>query len=772
MRDELEISLRQRGDDAVRLRRDEDQIQLRRAAILSGDRRVAVPPAGLLIGRDAKCDLQLVSGLVAAKHARIRIDGARATVTDLGSKTGTYVNGEHFLNTARPLRGGDSIAIGDEVLYFVTTQGDALPPIEVPMPHSQLRMDRAELRLGRDAANDVVLDHPTVSAFHAEIVAGEGGAWIKNLSHGGTGLRINGRLVSRSFLATGDEIAIGPFRLVFDGELLQQRTPDRGLRLDAERITFDVGAKTILQPTSLAIVQGELAAIIGPSGAGKSTLLKLLCGVNLPTSGRITLDGEPVRSRTADIGYVPQDEIVHPLLTVREALDYAAELRLPLDTSADDRTVAVSRVMEEVGLTPHADTRIADLSGGQRKRAGVATELISQPGLLVLDEPTTGLDPGLEQRLMLLFQSLAHAGRSVLVATHATRSLRLCDKVIVMAEGGYLSFAGSPDDALAFFGVEHFDDLYMALDGAQGKTWSDKFGETTRRRLDVIVPPDTPRRAQPLRPILPQISTLVRRRVTTLSRDTRNLWILGIQVPIFGLLLAVLFTTHVFADTPGQPMFAGLTAQLLFLVITVALWFGCLASAREIVKERAVVDRELAVGLRIPAYLLSKSIVLCSLTGAQTIAVALIVFTLRPLHDSASTELLVVGILVVTSWVAVAMSLLVSASVSTEDQAMSFIPLLLIPQLLFGGSVMPVHQMALPLKLLSKVAAAQWAFAAVGNAVHMNTRIRDDAVFRTVSRYGHSFFALPAAVSLLVLLSISALAAGMLYRHLSRRRPA
>lgn len=95
------------------------------------------------------------------------------------------------------------------------------------MPHSRLRMDRAQLRLGRDPSNDIVLDHPTVSPHHAEIVSGASGARIKDLSRGGSGVRINGRLVSRGFLKTGDEIAIGPFRLVFDGRLLQQRQVDR-----------------------------------------------------------------------------------------------------------------------------------------------------------------------------------------------------------------------------------------------------------------------------------------------------------------------------------------------------------------------------------------------------------------------------------------------------------------------------------------------------------------------------------------------------------------
>ena len=754
MTDDLDISLRQPGDAGVQLRRGSAaDLVTRRPAILHGERRVDIPAGGLLIGRSADCDLRLMSGLVAPTHARIAVTAGRGSITDLGSRTGVYVNGEHFAAGSRALRGGDSIAVGDEILHFVTTSDSALPPVEVPQPHSALRMDRARLLLGRDASCDVVLDHPTVSPTHAEIAAGPSGARIKDLSRGGTGVRVNGRLVSRSFLKTGDEIAVGPFRLVFDGELLQQRATEDGMRLDAEGVRFDIGDKTILHPTSLSVLPGELVAIIGPSGAGKSTLMKAMCGVHRPTGGRVTVDGEPVEGRISDLGYVPQDEIVHPLLTVREALAFAAALRLPLDVRPEDRAATVDRVMDEVGLTAHADTRIANLSGGQRKRAGVATELISQPGLLFLDEPTTGLDPGLEQRLMLLFRALAARGQATVLVTHATRNLRLCDKVVVMGEGGLLCFEGTPDDALRFFEVEHFDDIYVALEERGALTWSQRRQEAAGRRLEVVAAPLIDTRVRPRRPQAPQARTLVRRRLRLLARDTRNLWILGLQVPILALLTALLFKSDVFVHGDGQTMFAGLSAQLLFLLVTVALWFGSLASAREIIKERSVVQREAAVGVGLPAYIASKATVLFALTGAQTVVFVAIVLLLRPLHEPTSTAAVTVVLLVLTAWVGVGIGLLVSVSVRSEDQAASFIPLVLIPQLLFGGSVMPVHQMGPALQLVSKLVPAQWAFAGVGSSIDLNGRIAQDPVFRTVSRYGSGFFGLPSAVAMLALLA-------------------
>jgi ABC-type multidrug transport system ATPase subunit/pSer/pThr/pTyr-binding forkhead associated (FHA) protein/ABC-type multidrug transport system permease subunit len=779
-KDELEISLRGRGDLTVRLHGTDEgntlaDIALRRTAVLVGDQRIPVPEGGLIIGRDPQCDLRLDSPLVASIHARIEPGRSPipAQLVDLGTGTGVYLNGEHFSDEPRPLRGGDSIAIGDTVVYFVTSERGSLPPIEVALPQSRLRMDSPTLTLGRAETNDLVLDHARVSPLHAEIHSSPSGVRIKDMSRGGDGITVNGQLVTRAFLQTGDEIAIGPFRLVFDGQLLQQRSNAEGLRLDAELVTFDVGDKRILQPTTLTMVPGELVAVIGPSGAGKSTLLKSLCGVNTPSYGRVTIDGEPVRARLADLGYVPQDEIVHPLLGVREALTYAAELRLPQDQTAADRDAAVTRVLDEVGLIGHAETRIAALSGGQRKRAGVASELISEPGMLFLDEPTTGLDPGLEQRLMQLFRSLAEAGRATMIVTHATRSLRLCDKVVVMGEGGHMCFSGSPEQALEFFGVEHFDDLYGALEQHGALSWAARFAQTSRDAPAAPNAGGSQRRRAAQRPVLPQAAILIRRRLAILMRDRRNLAILGGQVPVIGLLLALLFHYDVFSRSTQLPPsveaeLPGLSAQLLFLLVTVSLWFGSLSCAREIVKERAVVQRETAIGVRVPAYILSKAVVMGLLTGCQTLALAVIVLLLRPLHEPVTVALTLLALLVLTTWAGAAMGLIISASVHSEDQAASFVPLLLIPQLLFGGSLMPVHQMGFVLQVLSKVVISQWAFAGLGNVIHLNARISADPAFVHANHFGHSFFAIPAPVTMLVILVFLTVCSAILHRSLSR----
>ena len=245
-------------------------------------------------------------------------------------------------------------------------------------------------------------------------------------------------------------------------------------------------------------------------------------------------------------------------------------------------------------------------------------------------------------------------------------------------------------------------------------------------------------------------------------RDKRNLAILLGQVPLLALAIAGLFGSAVFA-AGGEPNEA---AQILFLLITTSIWLGSIDASREVIKERSVASRESAVGVRLRAYLLSKLAVMFSLVIVQTLMLAAIVLLLRPLHEPASVYLEVIGILLVTGLVAVCMGLLVSAAVRTEDQATSFIPLVLIPQLLFGGAIVPVASMAAPLDTLSAVVFARWSFAGVGTAVDMNERVAADP--GPASAYGPSFFdlaALPAAVILALFVAAFLLGAGALLRR-------
>jgi ABC transport system ATP-binding/permease protein len=738
--------------------------------LIQGGRRLVLDGDGLTIGRRSENDVVVQGELVSRHHARIAPSGGAWYVSDLDSMNGTFLNGERLRGESRWLASGDTISVGGDRLRYVAGERTHAGVAGMPLVRAQVvQYTGGRLTVGRDPGNDVVLDDPNVSRFHAEVVPAGGGLEVRDLGSS-NGTRVNGTLTSAASIGTGAEIGIGPYRILFDGTSLLARN-DRGvLRLDASELAVEASGKRILADVTVSVEPGQLVAIIGESGAGKSTLIKALAGVTRPSGGSVTVSGEPVLARLTDIGYVPQDEIVHGALTVREALRYSARLRLPEDANAADVEASVDRVLAEVDLEEHADTRIASLSGGQRKRAGVAVELLSRPSLLFLDEPTTGLDPELETRMMGLLRQLANHHRAVTVVTHATKNLSACDRLVVMGRGGELSFFGTPAEALEFFGVDSYDDIYRALKDRPSAEWRALY-ETGSHGPAGAGPapaqPPTGRQPDAQRHVLPQARVLASRYVRLLARDRRNLLILLGQVPLLAVGMAGLFKADVFARGSGH---AGNTAQLLFLLVTTSIWLGSIDAAREVVKERSVFVRESAAGVRTGAYLLSKAAVLFSLAAFQTIALTGIVLLLRPLHEPAGAYLRLGLILVVTSMVAVSLGLLISCVVRSQDQATSFIPLALIPQLFFAGAIVPVARMGEPISTLSALVPAQWSFAGTGTAVHMNARIAADPPFHRTNGYGLSFFDVSTPLACLTLALFAAVLLGGAALVLRRRR--
>ena len=602
-------------------------------------------------------------------------------------------------------------------------------------------------RIGRDRGNDIVLDDPNVSRFHAEILSTADGLVLRDVgSRNGT--RLDGEFVQEARLLPGATVGVGSFAIVLDGKAGVARDEHRALALAADDVSVVAGETTILHPTSLEVRAGEFLCILGGSGYGKSTLLTVLAGEQAPSTGQVTVGGDAVATRRAEIGYVPQDEVVHHDLDVREALTYAARLRLPSDASASEIDGAVERVADELGLHDQLGVRVGLLSGGERKRVGVAAELVNRPGILFLDEPTSGLDPQLERRTMDLLRQLADNGRAVVAITHATASLDRCDKLAVLSRGGHVAFVGSPEEALEHFGVERFEEIYAAAD------------EMPVAPATVDRPaPHAPSAAKPAAPraragggTWAQLRVLVGRYAKLLWRDRRNVAILAAQIPVLGVAIALVFHAGVLDrpsfDLRDPDVLPRLTSgeliagpMLLFMLVTAALWFGATASVREIVRERRVLDRETAIGVRVRAYLMSKLVVLFAITAVQTLGVFAIVVSLRPLDVGAESYVVVAALLVLTSWAGVAMGLCISALATRESQATSVMPLVLIPQLLLGGAVQPIAQLGDVMEALSVLVFARWAFAGVGTEVDVEDRLE---YLGELYLYG-DFFQLPAA---------------------------
>ena len=453
---------------------------------------------------------------------------------------------------------------------------------------------------------------------------------------------------------------------------------------------------------------------MGPSGSGKSTLLRVLAGIASPTAGSAAWDQEPTSFAVQELGYVPQRESVHDRLTTREALRYAAYLRLDGSVDIQQR---VEITLEELGLSGQADTLIRSLSGGERRRAACGLELVGDPPVLLLDEPTSGLDEVLERRLMQLFRRLAGRDRAVLVATHATTSLDLCDEVIVLQEG-QTAYRGGPSGARAYVtGVaqEHA----VGAEAAPGVAHTGAAGLPAEPAEGIRRPAAGTAPAPLRRPFLLELRVLAGRYLRTLVRDRRTLAVLVLQAPAIGLLIGLVFHSGALA-IGASPIGA---VELVFLLMTGAIWLGVASAAREVVKERGLVEREFDVGIRLDAYVLAKALVLFALNFVQVLLLTLVVIGLRPLGIGSNGVLELFAIAVLTAWASSAMGLAVSCAARTVDRAAGSVPLLLMPQLLLAGGLIPLAQMPGFVAAIANIVYARWSYAGLGSAARIGARL-------------------------------------------------
>ena len=716
--------------------------------IETGGQRVEVaPPGPHVIGRDPAAAVSIESPLVSRNHVELTCDDQGWKLQDT-SRNGTFIDGAR-IESGRITR-SVRLHLGDPA--GVAVDLDPEPSGEISALHPA---DVAVVRLGRERDNTIVIDDLLASRHHAELRQLSGGhVEIKDLgSHNGT--FVNGRRVDRQVLQTDDIVSIGRRYFRYRNAVLEEYVDQRDVAFSAYRLTVQTEqGTTLLDDVSFGLEPGAMLGVVGPSGAGKSTLMGALTGLRPATQGLVLYDG---RNLYADydqlkhrVGFVPQDDILHPELTVRRALEFAAELRFPPDVTKQERLQRVDEVLAELGLTHRRDLQISRLSGGQRKRVSVGIELLTRPSLLVLDEPTSGLDPGLERGVMQLLRQLADTGRTVIVVTHSVQSLGICDRVLVLAPGGKTAYLGSPQLAPAYFDADDFQEVFQALSEGEHLDWKERFTTHTdydrfvrRPFVELSTTGPTPSvavaRPHSSRGWVRQLSTLTRRYVAVLAGDRRNLILLLAQAPVIAaFMLYVMPSGELAPPGPGELRLLSKGGMVLFYMSLVATWLGATNAVREIVKERAVFQRERAVGQSVTAYLASKVIVLGLLNVVQSIALVLIL-TSNQRGPSEGVwfpwgrgELMIA--LVFTSLAATAAGLLVSALSPTLNVAMTVLPLVLILQnLLSIGGVFPEIGNKPGIKQASYVATAQWGFAAEAATSDLNELQATTNVIRTLS---------------------------------------
>ena len=531
-----------------------------------------------------------------------------------------------------------------------------------------------------------------------------------------------------------------------------------GVRVDAVDVSRRIGGREILHKLSLSVEAGELVAIAGGSGAGKTTLLEILAGLQLPSEGELRHDGVARRSRVSAgsaIGYVPQDDIIHLEMPLRRTLRYAALLRLPAGTTASEAERIVDETLRDLDLADRADVPVRALSGGQRKRASIAVELLTRPRLFFLDEPTSGLDPSTAADVMRLLRRLSQRGITIVLTTHEPAGIDQCDRVVFLARDGHLAFTGSPTAARRYFGVDSLSEVYERLAGEHTpQVWAERFADSrvrSKTRLGltqraVLAARSDVRRTGMVR----QWWLLTRRNIDVLGRNRLTLAILLGSPVLVTAMMATLFKRGAF--DPGSAADVG-PAQIVFWIAFDGFFFGLTYGLLQIVGEMAVFRRERLAGLSVGAYVASKVTALLPVLAGVS-AVLLVVLRALGRLPAVGWDVYasLFATIVIEATSALALGLFASAAVSNAAQAALALPMLCFPQVLFGGAIVPVDQMATPGRLMSLALSNRHAFDALGRDLGLD---RYTTTLPAMSAYRETFHGGTAA-SLMALASFAA----------------
>jgi ABC-type multidrug transport system ATPase subunit len=623
------------------------------------------------------------------------------------------------------------------------------------------------LTIGRANDNDIVIQDVLASRHHAFLVDTAIGTEIRD-AQSINGTFVNGVRVGSAVLSEGDVVTIGNVDLVYSDGTLIRRTEaaTRTGGLEVNQVHFRIDGKELLNNISVTCRPGTLTAIIGGSGAGKTTLSRLIAGYTRPSAGSVTFEGHDIHAEYATmrsrIGMVPQDDVVHRQLTVNQALGYAAELRLPPDTSKEERAQVVAQVLEELDLTKHADTRVDKLSGGQRKRASVALELLTQPSLLLLDEPTSGLDPALDRQVMLMLRQLADAGRVVLVVTHSVSYLDVCDQILLVAPGGKTAFNGPPSQIEAAMGTRNWADIFAKV-GAEPDEANRRFLERGQREHQSAKSPAPAAPADLGEPVhthlLRQLSTIARRQVRLVISDRLYTVFLALLPFLTGAIALTVKGPHPGLG-PADPLGSAPTQPQYIMVLLNfgAVFMGTALTIRDLIGERPIFRREQAVGLSTTAYLLAKIAVFFVFA---TIQAAIATFIVRlgkgaptahpPFFDNSTFSLFVT--VAGTCVASATLGLLLSAVATSNEQIMQLLAVSIISQLVLAGGMIPVTGRA-GLNQLSWATPARWGYAAGASSIDFPDLVKVKQIPTNDSIWQHSKHIFLLDMAMLALLSL------------------
>ena len=708
----------------------------------------------LILGRNSElCDIVIPDSIVSKQHGVLKIYGNRISYMDLDSSNGTFVgNAEKKILLSRKdgfveiydksvlrignLHSPDKMIL---LLYRVSEEEEVW----------KQSANQSEMWIGRDQANQIVLPHPGVSQVHG-VIRRENQSYVLYDQNSTNGIMVNGRTVTEPVvLQDKDLIQILDFQLLFSTECIYYKAVTEGISVRVDNVNKYVGKgkkkKQILKDVSCEIKPNEFVAIIGGSGAGKTTLMNAISGFEPTFEGKVYCNDidlvEQFQNLKNIIGFVPQQDIIYENLTLRRMLEYTAKMKMPKDTKKAEIRERIEEVLEMVELTEHQETYIRKLSGGQKKRASIAVELLADPKLFFLDEPTSGLDPGTEKNLMKTLSGLAkNKNKTIIMVTHTTANLHLCDKIIFMGPGGRLCFCGNVNEAKEFYQTDDLVNIYNLI-SENPYAWERRYAAYREEKEELDWGNSShvgkqcdwfhKKRESALR----QYRILSQRYGELLLNDRPRLLVLLLQPFLIAVLL------HIVADENIFKIYES-TKSMLFALSCSGIWIGLFDSIQEICKERVIVKREYMANLKLPGYIMSKFTLQAILGMIQSLILTLVFLKLVGVDKKgiffAHFQLEIFITIWLTVMASVTMGFVISALMKTGDKAMTLAPFVLIVQLLFSGILFTLEGAG---ELISYCTVSRWSVEALGSISKLNRlELKLQADYPMLEHEAESFF--------------------------------
>ncbi len=476
----------------------------------------------------------------------------------------------------------------------------------------------------------------------------------------------------------------------------------------SEEVIVNGKKKQILSSLSLSVQKSEFVAIVGGSGAGKTTLMNILSGYNKPSTGNVYVNGldilkeeEHLKGR---IAYVPQEEILDKTLTLSKSLEYSLKLRVPNLTKKEIQK-RIDYVLKTLELSHVKNTLIKNLSGGEKKRASIATEMLSDPELFLLDEPTSGLDANIEKKIMLKLREIADTGKTVIITAHTVSNLYLCDKILFMGSNGRICYYGPYSEINAYFNVKEFVDIYDILK-EDSLFWYKKY-QKNAQKITFQNYPKIPKKERV--GFFSQTSTLVKRYLSSLFNDKFMLLLLLGQSILMGILICLASEKNSLLNFISAGMIGGAAFTMA------SMWLGLFNTIQEIVKERDMLKKEYMSGLNFASYIVSKIVVVAFFSLYQAITcVTIVYYHLSPRPNDAllfNTLIeLIINFFLMTFTNSI-IGLFISAIARDTKATLIFSPLYMMFQMLFSGMFIPFVSFT---EKISYFTLGRWGFESFG----------------------------------------------------------